>query len=178
MLDQSKGRYFFLWSTITHDHFAKPWSTITHDHTLKISWSAITIMIGDHFADHHCGYIESKICISMCQFFENLLKYMILPQIFWFPRKIFLTWEKIKCTHQKTANIFSWDQNFMELFLKIGDFPKICDCQSFYDHSQNIWSMITHDHDRQILEKYDLQSLMIVIWSEMIGDHDPIRLTL
>ena len=135
-------------------------------------------MIRDHFADHHYGYIESKICISMCQFFENLLKYMILPQIFWFPRKIFLTWEKIKCTHQKTANVFSCKQNFVELFLKIGDFPKICDRQSFYDHSQNIWSMITHDHDRQKLEKYDLRSLMIVIWSEMIGDHDPIRLTL
>ena len=103
---------------------------------------------------------------------------MILPQIFWFPRKMFFTWEKIKCSHQETANIFSWNLNFVELFLKIGDFPKICDRRSFYDHSQNIWSMITHDHDRQKLEKYDLQSLMIVIWSEMIGVHDPIRLTL
>ena len=45
------------------------------------------LMIGDHFADHHYGYIESKIFISMCQFFENLLNYMILPQIFLFPRK-------------------------------------------------------------------------------------------
>ena len=103
---------------------------------------------------------------------------MILPQIFWFPRKMFFTWEKIKCSHQKTANIFSWNQKFVELFLKIGDFAKICDHRSFYNHSQNIWSMITHDHDRQNQEKYDLWSLMIVIWSEMIGDHDPISPTL
>ena len=48
---------------------------ITHDHTLKISWSAITIMIGDHFADHHYGYIELK----------NL--YFYVP-IFWKPPKI------------------------------------------------------------------------------------------
>ena len=131
-----------------------------HDHDRRSrSWSAI-IDIG------------SKNCISMCQFFENLLKYMILPQIFWFPRKIFLTWEKIKCSDQKTANIFSWNQNFVESFLKI------CDRRSFYDHSQNIWSTITHNHDRQKVEKYDLRSLMIVIWLEMISDHDPIRLTL
>ena len=69
------------WSTITHDHFAKPWSTLTHDHILTISRSAITIMIGDHFADHHYGYIESKICISICQFFENLLKYIFFHEI-------------------------------------------------------------------------------------------------
>ena len=55
---------------------------------------------------------------------------------------------------------------------------KFCDRRSFPDHSQNIWSTITHDHDRQKLEKYDLRSLMIVIWSEMIGDHDPISPTL
>ena len=58
---QSKGRYFFLWSTITHDHLAKLWSTITHDHILKISWSAITIMIGDHLADHYKKYTLQKI---------------------------------------------------------------------------------------------------------------------
>ena len=53
MLTQSRGRSLFSWSTITHDHFPKPWSTITHDHILKISWLAITIMIGDHFSDHY-----------------------------------------------------------------------------------------------------------------------------
>ena len=97
-----------------------------------------------------------------------------LPWFFYSQKNIFDIWEKIKCSHQKTANIFSWNQNFVELFLKIGDFPKICDRRSFYDHSQNIWSTITHNHDRQKVEKYDLRSLMIVIWSEMIGDHDPI----
>ena len=142
---------------ITHNHFAKPWSMITHDHTLKISWSTIMIMIPDHFVDHHYGYIESKICISMCQFFENLLKYMILPQIFWFPRKIFLTWKKIKCSYQKTANIFSWNQKFVELFLKILWLPIILQSLTkymIYDHSRSwlaktgkIWSTITHDRD-------------------------------
>ena len=55
---------------------------------------------------------------------------------------------------------------------------KFWDRRSFPNPSQNMWSTITHDHDRQKLEKYDLRSLMIVIWLEMIGDHDPIRLTL
>ena len=41
-----------------------------------------------------------------------------------------------------------------------------------------MWSTITHDHDRQNQEKKYLQSLMIVIWLEMIGDHDPISPTL
>ena len=55
---------------------------------------------------------------------------------------------------------------------------KFLDRRSFPDHSQNIWSTITQDPDWQKLEKYDLGSLMIVIWLEMISDHDPIRLTL
>ena len=41
-----------------------------------------------------------------------------------------------------------------------------------------MWSMITHDHDHWNWVKKYLQSLMIVIWSEMIGDHDPISPTL
>ena len=56
--------------------------------------------------------------------------------------------------------------------------------------SKDLWSPIIlrsltkymiYDHSRSWsakLEKYDLRSLMIVIWSEMIGDHDPICLTL
>ena len=129
-------------------------------------------MIGDHFADHHFGYIASKICISMCQFFKNLLKYMILPQFFWFPRKIFLIWKNLSVHIKKQQIFFREIRNFWNYS------SQFCDRRSFYDHSQNIWSMITHNHDWQKLEKYDLQSLMIVIWSEMIGDHDPIRLTL
>ena len=30
------------------------------------------------------------------------------------------------------------NQKFVELFIKIGDFAKICDSRSFYDHPQNI----------------------------------------
>ena len=30
------------------------------------------------------------------------------------------------------------NQKFVELFIKIGDFAKICDRRSFYDHPQNI----------------------------------------
>ena len=55
----------------------------------------------------------------------------------------------------------------------------------FYDHSQSwsakagkIWSTITHNHDRWNWVKKYLRSLMIVIWSEMISDHDPISPTL
>ena len=55
---------------------------------------------------------------------------------------------------------------------------KLCDRRSFYDHSKNMWSTITHDHDCWNWVKKYLWSLMIVIWSEMIGDHDPISPTL
>ena len=41
-----------------------------------------------------------------------------------------------------------------------------------------MWSTITQEYDHQIQGKKYLQSLMIVIWSEMIGDHDPISPTL
>ena len=87
-------------------------------------------------------------------------------------------------------NIFPWSQKipgliwgfFFEFFLKIVinwySFSKLCDRRSFYDHSQNMWSTITHNHDRWNLVKKYLQSLMIVIWLEMIGDHDPISPTL
>ena len=51
------------------------------------------------------------------------------------------------------------NQKFVELFIKIGDFAKICDSRSFYDHPQNIWSMITHNHDWQKLKL--LQSIII-----------------
>ena len=71
---------------------------------------------------------------------------------------------------------------FVEFFLKIVinwySFSKLCDCRSFYDNSQNMWSTITHTHDRWNWVKKYLRSLMIVIWSEMIGDHDPISPTL
>ena len=71
---------------------------------------------------------------------------------------------------------------YFEFFLKIVinwySFWKLCDHQSFYNHSQNMWSTITHNHDRWNWVKKYLQSLMIVIWSEMIGDHDPISPTL
>ena len=71
---------------------------------------------------------------------------------------------------------------FFEFFLKIVinwySFSRLCDRRSFYDHSQNMWSTITHDHDRWNWVKKYLRSLMIVIWSEMIGDHDPISPTL
>ena len=45
-------RSLFLWATITNDHFDELWAMITHDHFSKILWSAITIMICDHFPDH------------------------------------------------------------------------------------------------------------------------------
>ena len=56
--DQSKVRSHFSWSTITHDTFTIMWSTITHDHFVKILNDQITIMIGDHFADH--AFLKSK----------------------------------------------------------------------------------------------------------------------
>ena len=55
---QSKVRSHFSWSTITHDTFTIMWSTITHDHFVKILNDQITIMIGDHFADH--AFLKSK----------------------------------------------------------------------------------------------------------------------
>ena len=55
---------------------------------------------------------------------------------------------------------------------------RLCDLRSFYDHSPNMWSTITHDHDCWNWVKKYLWSLMIVIWSEMIGDPDPISPTL
>ena len=87
-------------------------------------------------------------------------------------------------------NIFPWSKKipgliwvfFFEFFLKIVinwySFSKLCDRRSFYDHSQNMWSTITHNHDRWNWVKKYLRSLMIVIWSEMIGDHDLIAPTL
>ena len=56
--NQSKVRSHFSWSTITHDTFTIMWSTITHDHFVKILNDQITIMIGDHFADH--AFLKSK----------------------------------------------------------------------------------------------------------------------
>ena len=97
---------------------------------------------------------------------------MILPQFFWFPRKIFLIWKNLSVHIKKQQIFFREIRNFWNYS------SQFCDRRSFYDHSQNIWSMITHNHDWQKLEKYDLWSLMIVIWSEMIGDHDSISPTL
>ena len=77
---------------------------------------------------------------------------------------------------------FPWNQKIVGLFwiffLKISGFARLCDRRSFHDHSRNIWSTITHDHDCQNRVKKYLRSLVIVIWSEMIGDHDPISPTL
>ena len=46
------------------------------------------------------------------------------------------------------------------------------------DHSPKMWAMITNDHDRQIQENMSHIHLMIVIWLEMIGDHDHLVLAL
>ena len=83
---------------ITHHHFAKPWST-------KISWLVITFSITFMIGDQHYGYIVSKICISMSQFFENLLKYMILPQFIYFLGEYFWHGGKIKCSYQQKSEI-------------------------------------------------------------------------
>ena len=131
---------------------------ITHDHILKISGSAITIMIGDHFADHHFGYIASKICISMRQFFKNLLKYMILPQFFWFPRKIFLIWKKLS-VHIKKQQIF-----FREIRILWNYFSKLVIFQR----------SVIADHFTITHKIYDLCSLTIMIsknWKNMIYNH-------
>ena len=48
------------------------------------------------------------------------------------------------------------------------------DRRSFYDHSLNKWATITYDHDLLFLENMSHIHLMIMIWSEKIGDHDQI----
>ena len=65
-----------------------------------------------------------------------------------------------------------------QILAKKCHFDRKNDRRSFYDHSQKIWATITHDHDCQIQENMSHIHLMIVIWSEMIGDHDQITLSL
>ena len=65
-----------------------------------------------------------------------------------------------------------------QILAKKCHFDRKNDRRSFYDHSQKIWATITHDHDRQIQENMSHIHLMIVIWSEMIGDHDHLILAL
>ena len=78
---QSQVRSHFLWSVITHNHFSILWFMITHDHFVKILKLVITIMIGNHFANHaHLkfkdveGFLQERIVIIILLHFSMIKK--------------------------------------------------------------------------------------------------------
>ena len=124
------------------------------------------LVIGDHFSDHHYAMVCPKSCKSMSQILENLLKYTILSSnlgVWCFCYEI-LIFPLSKILQEQ--NIFPWNQKIVGLFW------------NFFSKLVVFQSSVIADHFTITHEIYDLRSLTIMIWLEMIGDHDPISPTL
>ena len=120
---------------------------ITHDHFVKILNNQIMIMIGDHFADH----ILSKWYKRTDQKWSYLTRKVVLH--------IFFLSEKRDWNNMKSSGLGKavWSAIISRSLIK----------NVIYNHSQS-WS--------PQLGKCDVKLIMMVIWLEMIGDHDPLDL--
>ena len=157
---------------MNHDHFAILWAMITHDHILKILWFVITIM--------RSVIISPIILLLFIALFFIINFFMRFSAMYQKYFEIYLVKSHniIFKIHKKRFFLL---QNYLALMAR---------CGIKMTFLSKLWSAIilrsltknmSYDHSWSWSPKSgknDLQSLMIVIWLEMIGDHDQITLTL